>query len=265
MQWFLILPLAIALTDSVIADDSAATLAARTLYKHGDRLYVWAVRGLNLRQQPSPSAPVVRKLPYGASVTVVKHDELPVPYRFEFFPKKSAANTLTQIAHEQPQVILDGQWIRVKLAQQEGYLFDKLLLDVAPKRHSEALQAYLVRVFGLSSPQRQAKEHKDDVSGITYTTVYQTFTSKTNSVVLTIEESDGDASTMANKGRISIPAISFEKAFVFFCAIFPPLADHGFHYQAGQEFEYLLDEIGNIARLTKTNSGVLFEWHFSID
>lgn len=164
-------------------------------YRAGSRLYVWAVQGINLRQRPSASAPVVDRLAYGTPVTVSKQDEPPVPHRLEFFPPRNAAETLTQIAQERPRVPLDGRWIKIEARQRDGYAFDKLLLRWPPKNPDEAIETYLVRAFELTAHRRQKRSRKDEESGLRYTTIYRTWTSKENRVVLKTEESDGDAST----------------------------------------------------------------------
>lgn len=234
-------------------------------YQVGSRLYVWAVQGINLRQRPSASAPVIDKLAHGTPVTVSEQDEPPVPHRLEFFPPRDAAHTFTQIAREQPRVSLDGRWIKIEAGRQDGYAFDKLLLRWPPKNPDEAIKAYLVRAFELTAHRRQKKSREDEESGLRYATIYRTWTSKENRVVLKAEASDGDASTRGDGGHISMPGSSFDEGFVLANGILPPLADHGFRYRAGQEFEYLLDQIGNTAKLKKTEDGISLEWYFGMN
>ncbi|MEN6319320.1 MAG: SH3 domain-containing protein [Syntrophaceae bacterium] len=264
MRWFIIVLLALTLTGAIVLNASAATQTAEILYKEGAILYVWAAKGLNLRQHPSPSASVIKVLPYGTAITVLNQDEKSVPYDFEFFRRKDTSETLTQISGEQPNVVLRGQWIKVRDAEQEGYVFDKLLLDIAPKNTNEDFKDYLVRVFSLTNHKKEKKQHKNKEHG-KYIAVYTTCTSKENSVVLWTQDIDGDATVRGSGGNISIPEFSFEKAFIFFNVIMPALSDHGFKYKSGREFEYLLDPIGNTALLKKTKRGVSFEWFFGMN
>jgi len=226
MRWFIIM-LSFALTGAAVPDASAATQTVESIYKEGAILYVWVAKGLNLRQQPSPSAPVIKTLPYGTVVMVLNQDEKSVPYDFEFFQRKDTSETLTQISGEQPKVVLRGKWIKVRAAEQEGYVFDKLLLDLAPKNTDESFTNFLVRVFNLTHCKKGKKQHKSKEGG-KYTGVYTTCTSNENNVVLWTEDVDGDESVKGSGGEISIPEFSFEKAFIFFNVIMPALPDHGF-------------------------------------
>lgn len=229
-------------------------------YKEGELLYVWSISGLNLREQPSLNSPVIKKLNYGDSVTVLRQPQKPVPYSLEFFSYKDTSSTFTQIAGERPRVILNGKWIRVKAGQEEGYVFNKLLLDMIPRKEKEVFQPfYFIHAFDLTRKLKKKENHTSkECGGTAHTTIYQTFTSSQNNVVVKTEDSNGDQCTSGELLEISIPGFSFEKAFVLFNTVIPALPEHGFYYKPSHLFEYLIDEVGNTARLKKTKDGILF-------
>jgi len=237
----------------------------RQIYAKGSRLYVCALHSLNLRKEPSSSSPVVKMLPYGTSVEVLEQDEKLVPHQMEFYQYKDTSDALTQVSPTRPQVVLRGHWIKVKAFEQEGYVFSKLLLEIEPKKAGEATEAYFVRVFHLTSRKVRSKHLKSKESGNPYTETTHVFSSSTSHVVLETEENDGEADTCGEGGDLSIPNWSFERGFVFFNAVMPPVTEVGFEYQDGKTFEYALDEVPNMALLKKTKTGISFRWFFGVN
>lgn len=41
-------------------------------YKEGQKLYVWAINGMNFREEPKPDGKIISLLPYGAEIEVMK-------------------------------------------------------------------------------------------------------------------------------------------------------------------------------------------------
>lgn len=239
-------------------------------YKTGTPLYVWAISGVNLREQPADTAAMVKKLPYGTPVTVLAQDNPPVSYALAFFAYKNTADSATQTAEPRPQVVLNTHWLKVQAAQQQGYVLNNTLLPFVPMHPNEDFEKYLIRAFNLTEHQRQKKSQKSDCGegerATKYTTVYDTFTSPKNKVVLKTRESGGDSCTTGHGGEIALPDLSFEQAFVFFNATLPPEVDVGFTYHANKRFEYGLDQAGaSEATLKKTKTGVHFEWYFGMN
>jgi CRISPR/Cas system Type II protein with McrA/HNH and RuvC-like nuclease domain len=261
MQWFIILLLASFSVNSAFACD-----AIPNSYKEGATFYVW-VANLNLRQQPSPSAPVIKKLIYGTPVEILKQDEKPVPYKLPFFSYKDTAAAIPKDGI-QNQVVLDGEWIKVKTAQQEeGYIINKLLLDIEPMKFTEGVTDYFVRVFQLTKHEKKTIKQKDkECPNHVDNIAYETFTSNINKVLLKTEENK-DAycgGYYTSNTKISIPEFSFEKAFVFFNKIMPPEIND-FEYKADELFSYALDQVPNEVILKKAECGVDFEWSNNSD
>jgi hypothetical protein len=228
-----------------------------SLHKTDSTFYVWTVSGINLRAQPSISAAVVKKLPYGTPVTVFNQDKKPISYPFVFFSVQADTN---------PQVVLPSQWIKVKAAQQEGYVLDKTLLSFVPCQPHDHIESCLIRVFKLTKQQREKKSQLANCgdSYTRYTSIEETFTSPHNQVLLKTTVNDGDECTRGEHGEVLIPGLSFEKAFIFFNAILPPeVVNATFNYQADEVFGYSLDAAASAnADLKKTKNGVHFEWDF---
>lgn len=233
-------------------------------YREGERLYAWVPDGLELRLNPSPSSPVVHRLPYGTVVTVLKQDSSPVFCQFDFLGRKDSSHA-AQTVEDNPVVMLEGHWLRVKAANREGYVMDTLLLEIPPRGKTERFDAYLVRAFGLGKGKAWSKRQKGEESGLEYTTDFRTWFSKKSGVTLETEISGGDESTRGHGGRITIPGMPFERALVFFNGVLPPLPRHDFGYREGEFFEYLLDEVGNLALLEKKGQGIVFEWFYGMN
>lgn len=246
-----------------LKSSASAQLAPRG-YREGERLYAWGPGGLELRLNPSPSSPVLQRLPYGTVVTVLKQPSPPVFCRFDFFGRKDPSHA-AQTAEDNPLVMLDGHWLRVKAVNREGYVMDTLLLEIPPRGKTERLDSYLVRVFGLEKGKAWSKRRKSEESGLEYTTDFRTWFSKKSGVTLETEISGGDESTRGHGGRITIPGVPFERALVFFNGALPPLPQHDFGYREGEFFEYLLDEVGNLALLEKKGQGIVFEWFYGMN
>ena len=246
-----------------VKSSASAQLAPRG-YREGERLYACGPGGLELRLNPSPSSPLLQRLPYGTGVTVLKQPSPPVFCRFDFFGRKDSSHA-AQNAEDNPLVMLEGHWVRVKAANREGYVLDTLLLEIPPRGKTERFDAYLVRAFGLGKGKAWSKRQKGEESGLEYTTDFRTWFSKKSGVTLETEISGGDESTRGHGGRITIPGMPFERALVFFNGVLPPLPRHDFGYREGEFFEYLLDEVGNLALLEKKGQGIVFEWFYGMN
>lgn len=245
--------------DTVKAEAPAGQTAVP---KEGDRLYVWAAQTLDLRQLPSQSGPLVKKIPYGTQVTVIKQDEKSTPVELNFFQQADDQPAMLRDEHPQ-QIMLNGQWIKIKTDKQEGYALNHLLLDLSPKNSDESYENYLVRVFELTNHQQQKKQLQNRESGTQYKMVSNIWTSPKNGVILNTEETDGDESTAGSNGKIIIPQFTFDQGLVFFNYLMPVIS-HGYKYQPGQLLNYLIDESGNAGTLKKIDKGISYEWEFAM-
>jgi len=110
-----------ATTPAATGTTSTPEFAGR--YKAGDKLNVFAVSGLTLRDKPDIKGGKVAAVPYGASVTVLAEDLFKNPYQ----------------STEMKGFDIKGNWVKVQVNGKEGYLFDGFLLKLAaPKENSEA-------------------------------------------------------------------------------------------------------------------------------
>jgi hypothetical protein len=205
---------------------------------------VWAAQGMNLRDGPSASGRIVKKLVYGTPVSVLPQSDKPVAYEMEFFPK------ITRPASDgkpRAQVLLDGEWIRIKAGDQQGYVFNKLLLPFPPIKADEDTEHYLARIFELTA--RPAVNHGGAID--------TEYVSHGPRKIQLVRHESSEASAIG--GEVFIPDMSFDEAFVFFNAVLPPTLDADFSYQKGALFEYQYQAPGG-ARLTMEKGGVRFYW-----
>lgn len=258
-----LIALALGLSLWVLKSNASAQSGPRG-YREGERLYAWGPGSLELRLNPSPRSAVLQRLPYGTVVTVLKQPFPPVACLFEFYARKPSSSA-AQNAADNAVVMLEGHWLRVKAANREGYVLDTLLLEIPPRGKAERLDAYLVRVFGLEKGKAWSKRRKNEESGLEYATDFRTWLSKKSGVNLETEKTGGDESTRGHGGRITIPGMTFERAFVFFNGALPPLPRLDYGYREGEFFEYLLDEVGNLALLEKKGQGIVFEWFYGMN
>lgn len=112
-------------------------------YKKGDKVFVWAISGLNVRKIASPKSQVYYTLDYGKSVEIIDDNIKKVPFELNT-PKKDTVKGNFK---------LKGHWVKVKLNDLEGYVFDAYLSKMPPFKKNdnnlfEYRNDYLERVFG---------------------------------------------------------------------------------------------------------------------
>lgn len=209
--------------------------------------YVWALQGVNLRDSPSASGHVITKLNYGTAVTVLAQDDNAAPYEMEFFPKIGSSTAETGA-----KPILSGAWIKVKANDQQGYVFNKLLLTYPPAKKNEGPESYFARIFGLTATKGAKKNAKEGTEETNYTS---TGARKIQMKVILYVQSSGSV------GNIFIPDMSFDDAFVLVNALLPPELGLGYTYGKGTSFEYSLRD-GGAGFLKEEKGGVEVEWGF---
>jgi len=205
---------------------------------------VWAAQGMSLRDGPSASAHIVKKLVYGTPVSALPQSDKPVAYEMEFFSKIARP---ASGGKPRAQVLLDGEWIKIRAGDREGYVFDKLLLPFPPIKVDEDTEHYLARIFKLTA--RPAVNHGGAID--------TEYVSHGPRIIQLVRHESSEASAIG--GEVFIPDMSFDEAFVFFNAILPPTLDADFSYLKGALFEYQYQAPGG-ARLTKEKGGVRFYW-----
>ena len=176
----------------------------------GETLYVWAKNGLNLREQASASSAILSKLNYGAAVTILA-PEAEVKYDFPLFPSSGKANT---------GVLLNGKWLKVKAGEQEGFVFDKLLLGYAPYLSRDGgkdwydISAYLEMAFALGKLKETRKKLSDNEEAI-----IQHYGKASSGV--TLQATQHKIESIVGGIIFTDPNMSLEQALVFFYGDFP--------------------------------------------
>jgi hypothetical protein len=225
---------------------------------------VWS-KTLNLRQEPSDSAMVIRKLSYGTPVTITKQNINTVPYQLNFFSyTPEELESIKNRGGASTPVILNSEWIKVKTNQnEEGYLINKLLLSIKPIKEND-YKNYFLKIFDLTQYQKKVIPHKD--FSCEYSNIDEIFTSRKNKVIFklsqTVMKKDNiDCHGLHYEGgEILLPQFSFEEAFVFLDMLMN-FNGLDFNYKANSSFGYAYDEaVSGEADLKKTKKGILFTW-----
>jgi Bacterial SH3 domain len=105
---------------------SVNTFAIDT-YQYGDKLFVWAKSGLNIRKEPSPKGELVGKISFGKEITVI--DEAIQTYPFSLEVGKLGTMEKTG---SKKKLIFKGFWVKIRLDSVEGYVFDAYLSTLRP-------------------------------------------------------------------------------------------------------------------------------------
>lgn len=95
-------------------------------YKIGDKLYVWAKNGLNVRTGAGTDFEVLTNADFGAQVIVLEKTD--VAYQLAAITKVY----ISQQDHTKP-LYFDGNWVKIRTENgDEGYVIDQYLLKVKP-------------------------------------------------------------------------------------------------------------------------------------
>ena len=173
-------------------------------YQAGDTLYVWAYHGLNMRGAPSPGAAKLLAIPYGAKVIVldsIRVKSFSVKEYFDFRIK--------------------GHWSKVRFDTLEAWVFDGYLSRYPALRHvkqhgssvaiGEDYLSYGSREWGLKQhKQFDLNKNTPPSDTLTRRDIYQF----KNGAVYEIRRGRNDGGWV--KETFTIPAFSFEEAFLFF-------------------------------------------------
>lgn len=126
------------------------SVSANMNYSQGDVLHVWANSGLNMREGPGTDFPKIKKLEYGDQVQVVDNYLNSTPF----------ATTVINRSKKNREFVMNGFWVRVKLGNQEGYVFDGYLSRIPAMKKSrdhnnniqtESFMEYAQREFGVAT------------------------------------------------------------------------------------------------------------------
>lgn len=101
---------------------------AITEYRPGDKLFVWAESGLNMRATPEFNSKILTKIPYAEVVTCKEWK-----YWESYFNDSQSITDKVQLPEgKYSQVQLKGDWALVKFGDYEGYVFDAYLSRFRP-------------------------------------------------------------------------------------------------------------------------------------
>jgi uncharacterized protein YgiM (DUF1202 family) len=162
----------------------------------GDKLNVWLLDGLQLKESAATKSKTIATLPYGSSVTVIK----------ESTPNKALTVDFKSDAFKAPYK-LKGKWIRVNFNGKTGYVFDGYL-SAMPVLHKnkqgnfEQEEEYLKRNYGVLKIQKSIPK-KDTEKKIIY---YK------NGAVLRLLTAEGCVDVELNLKNITLnEAVLFQK------------------------------------------------------
>lgn len=112
-------------------------------YNAGDTLYVWAPKGIMLREEKSDYSNKILAIKYGEKVIVQESREIfdiPVSSILEIDLDKN--NRIDEI-----DFCLTGLWVKIRYGNSIGYVFDGFLSKLTPINISESFVEYADRNF----------------------------------------------------------------------------------------------------------------------
>ena len=96
-------------------------------------LYVWARSGLNLRKKPDFKAEKISTIPYGTAVQLIEYGEIGKLYNeMEGEFEGPLERSLETLRLGEEVFYVGGYWVKVKVNEQIGYLFDAYLSNMKP-------------------------------------------------------------------------------------------------------------------------------------
>lgn len=144
MKEILILIIVTIISFEVIAADN---------YVVGQKLYVWAKNGLNLREGTSTTYPINQKLLFAEEIIVLEKRE-------EIYKVKA-------INHPNQPIILKGNWVKIKSKNGIiGYVIDQYLLSLKPNSSptNRKLNLQLIKVDSIQQiPEHKSLDGKDKI------------------------------------------------------------------------------------------------------
>lgn len=234
--------------------------------QEGDKVYVWAKNGTNFRDNPGINSNIISTLPYGTLVEVLSQDKK-IPYSFQYFFKdKEDRNSNDNV------ISFEGYWLKVKINNKIGYIFNKLLLPYPPFSVDLNDESYFInyfrKVFSLNLieheyTEKTYNEYGDNFIYPVYTHIYA---DKNNKNIVNLENKNGfNIDTIYYGGFIKISKMDLEEAILFFTYIMKAEARWGYSYEKNKYFEFCLNGIPNTGIINFLKDGVSFEWAYMPD
>ncbi len=115
-------------------------------YQFGDRLFVWAKSGLNMREAPDANSKVLIKISFGGEVVCQSRK-----YWDDYLHNSQKINDKIELpSGKSAQIELKGSWAKVKYENYEGYVFDAYLSRFKPAKkagNAESILGYFKNEF----------------------------------------------------------------------------------------------------------------------
>jgi hypothetical protein len=129
----------------------------------GDKLNVWLLDGIQLKESAATKSKTITTLPYGSSVTVIK----------ESTPNKALTVDFKSDAFKAPYK-LKGKWIKIDFNGKTGYVFDRYLsampaLHKGARGNFESQSDYLKRNYGIKKVEKISNRKAGPLTTTYYT------------------------------------------------------------------------------------------------
>lgn len=116
-------------------------ITASSTFEPGDKKYVWAKNGLNIRSGPGTSYDILDKITFGDSIELVLATDL--AYNISALPKVDTSHYRYNIEKIQP-FIMNGYWMKIITRKGIiGYTISQYLLDIKPTATQDLLNVPL--------------------------------------------------------------------------------------------------------------------------
>lgn len=227
-------------------------------YKEGEKLFVWAKSGLNLRKEPSVNAESIGTIKYGTQITVLNQDDK-ISYDYAFI---KASNIRPDENNSKNPIFLNGYWIKIKAGNLTGYVFSGLLLKYKPYKAINTyndiyFSNYFQEIFKMNFIEDEIFEvdtYTKELYGYTkgYRQLFQSVTLE-NQMELDTE----------GINIIEVANISFQEALVLFMIALPPsdgIFVNIYEFNKSITYQIPLGHPKSGATILRKGNKIYFDW-----
>ena len=222
-------------------------------FSKGETVSAWASNGVNLREAPNTTAPIIEKLGLGRAVTVLSEEQIPLGAPFVFHQDSKSETPLTPITFE-------AAWVKVRANGHEGYVVNRLLMpNNTPNFQTELPEAFFVKTFAMKLIKKESHQLKLEETGEKYVRHSRVY----DSALAHLEYHRDEVDYGYEEGVLTLKNYDFEQAIVFVSGLFP--IQMAPEYVPNHSLSYAYDEVPNNVSIEKKGQNIIVSWQNSPD